>query len=276
MVASEQFYSIEQVASQLGLHVRTVRNYVRDGRLKGVRIGKQYRVARADLDALTGRAAASAGRRKRRGPPSRRGLQHRPDRGHRLCRREPGDEFADGCRQRTLRGRRADAHRHRSRPGTRAPQGDPDRQHRDHRAPAEVHQRPPGAVGPEHRHGRNQQHAREDPPREDGCGGDRLQERAGGDTGRFRGGRRSPARGRGVEGVGKGRPRSRRGARQPRGGRKPGRDRRAQYSNGFCRSHAGVPRGRVSVGSARPRRETAIAVRCSRPARRMATDASPT
>ena len=54
MVASGQFYSIEQVASQLGLHVRTVRNYVRAGRLKGVRIGKQYRIARADLDALTG------------------------------------------------------------------------------------------------------------------------------------------------------------------------------------------------------------------------------
>ena len=57
MVASEQFYSVEQVASQLGLHVRTVRNYVRDGRLKGVRIGKQYRIARADLDALTGHRA---------------------------------------------------------------------------------------------------------------------------------------------------------------------------------------------------------------------------
>lgn len=54
MVAAEHFYSIEQVASQLGLHVRTVRNYVRDGRLKGVRIGKQYRIAQADLDALTG------------------------------------------------------------------------------------------------------------------------------------------------------------------------------------------------------------------------------
>ncbi len=59
MVAADHFYSIEQVASQLGLHVRTVRNYVRDGRLKGVRIGKQYRIARADLDALTGGAPAA-------------------------------------------------------------------------------------------------------------------------------------------------------------------------------------------------------------------------
>jgi hypothetical protein len=34
--------------------VRTIRNYVRDGRLKAVRIGKQYRIARSDLEALTG------------------------------------------------------------------------------------------------------------------------------------------------------------------------------------------------------------------------------
>ena len=49
----EQLYSVEQVADLLGLHVKTVRNYVRDGRLKAVRIGKQYRIARADLEAFT-------------------------------------------------------------------------------------------------------------------------------------------------------------------------------------------------------------------------------
>jgi excisionase family DNA binding protein len=47
--------SVEQVAAQLGLHVRTVRAYLRSGRLKGVRIGKQYRIAREDLARLTGR-----------------------------------------------------------------------------------------------------------------------------------------------------------------------------------------------------------------------------
>src|SRR3979409_1616186 len=51
-----ELYSVEQVAERLGLHVRTVRNYVREGRLKAVRIGKQYRIARADLEALTGLA----------------------------------------------------------------------------------------------------------------------------------------------------------------------------------------------------------------------------
>ena len=54
-------YSVEQVAERLGLHVRTVRNYVRDGRLKAVKIGKQYRIARADLEALTGAPVAATG-----------------------------------------------------------------------------------------------------------------------------------------------------------------------------------------------------------------------
>src|SRR6186997_487632 len=57
---TQELYSVEQVAAQLGLHVRTVRNYVRDGRLKAVRIGKQYRIARTDLEELTGRTLSTA------------------------------------------------------------------------------------------------------------------------------------------------------------------------------------------------------------------------
>jgi excisionase family DNA binding protein len=53
---SDQLYSAEEAAAILGLQVRTVRNYVRDGRLAGARIGKQYRIARGDLEAF-----ASAG-----------------------------------------------------------------------------------------------------------------------------------------------------------------------------------------------------------------------
>jgi excisionase family DNA binding protein len=59
---SQELYSVEQVADLLNLHVRTVRNYVREGRLQAVRIGKQYRIARADLEAMTGRPASSLDR----------------------------------------------------------------------------------------------------------------------------------------------------------------------------------------------------------------------
>jgi excisionase family DNA binding protein len=59
---TSELYSADEVASILGLHVRTVRTYVRDGRLPAVRIGKQYRIAAADVDALTaGRATTPAG-----------------------------------------------------------------------------------------------------------------------------------------------------------------------------------------------------------------------
>lgn len=54
MIREPRMYSLDRVAEQLGLHVRTVRGYVRSGRLKAVRIGKQYRVAQEDLESITG------------------------------------------------------------------------------------------------------------------------------------------------------------------------------------------------------------------------------
>jgi excisionase family DNA binding protein len=56
---NQDLYSIDQVADLLHLHVKTVRNYVREGRLKAVRIGKQYRISGEDLAAMTGRPVAS-------------------------------------------------------------------------------------------------------------------------------------------------------------------------------------------------------------------------
>jgi excisionase family DNA binding protein len=54
MNEESHMYSLNQVAMRLGLHVRTVRAYVRTGRLRAIRIGKQYRVAREELEALVG------------------------------------------------------------------------------------------------------------------------------------------------------------------------------------------------------------------------------
>jgi excisionase family DNA binding protein len=66
----ESMYSIEQVAERLGLHVKTVRNYVREGRLKAVRIGKQYRIAAADLATMMGRPVSALS------PPAVRRTRH--------------------------------------------------------------------------------------------------------------------------------------------------------------------------------------------------------
>ncbi|KAB8195360.1 helix-turn-helix domain-containing protein [Nonomuraea phyllanthi] len=47
-------YTVDEAAALLGLHVKTVRNYVRDGRLPAVRVGKRYRIAKDDLAAFAG------------------------------------------------------------------------------------------------------------------------------------------------------------------------------------------------------------------------------
>ena len=54
MATDLHLLSVDEVARTLGVHVRTVRRYLRAGRLKGVKIGKQYRIAAPDLDALLG------------------------------------------------------------------------------------------------------------------------------------------------------------------------------------------------------------------------------
>src|SRR3984893_6038042 len=65
MISAARLYSLDQVAERLGLHVRTVRGYVRSGRLKAVRIGKQYRVTHDALEALTGPTLEGATARHR-------------------------------------------------------------------------------------------------------------------------------------------------------------------------------------------------------------------
>lgn len=70
--------SVDEVAERLGLHPRTVRGYIRAGRLHATRIGKQYRVTPADFAALTAPTLDSAAGPDRAGgqsagetPPSR-------------------------------------------------------------------------------------------------------------------------------------------------------------------------------------------------------------
>lgn len=44
----------DEVAARLGLHVKTVRRYIRDGQLASVRVGKRARVTQRALDEFAG------------------------------------------------------------------------------------------------------------------------------------------------------------------------------------------------------------------------------
>ena len=47
------YFTAEQVAEQLGMHVKTILRYMREGQLPASRIGKRWRVSARDLAAFT-------------------------------------------------------------------------------------------------------------------------------------------------------------------------------------------------------------------------------
>jgi chromosome partitioning protein len=49
-----EYLSVEDVATALGFHRKTVERYIRNGALKAVKIGQMYRIKRTDLDAWLG------------------------------------------------------------------------------------------------------------------------------------------------------------------------------------------------------------------------------
>ena len=49
--------TVEQAAAHLHLHPKTVLRYIHDGRLPATRLGKSYRIARAQLNAFAGVAS---------------------------------------------------------------------------------------------------------------------------------------------------------------------------------------------------------------------------
>lgn len=54
MSNNKELLSVEDVADTLGMHVRTIRRFLREGRLKGFKVGKSYRIAAKDLAAMIG------------------------------------------------------------------------------------------------------------------------------------------------------------------------------------------------------------------------------
>ena len=54
VVGSKQLFTVDEVAERLNLHVKTVRRFIREGRLPAKRIGKEYRITRSALDEFAG------------------------------------------------------------------------------------------------------------------------------------------------------------------------------------------------------------------------------
>ncbi len=61
-----QYYTVEQISSMLDIHPKTVQRYIREGRLRAVKIGKGWRVTGNDLSEFTESTGA-------------RSMKHRPD-----------------------------------------------------------------------------------------------------------------------------------------------------------------------------------------------------
>ncbi|MGX9755394.1 helix-turn-helix domain-containing protein [Clostridioides difficile] len=48
----EKFYTIDQVANILEMHHKTIRKFIKDGKLKANKVGKQWRVSQEDLNSF--------------------------------------------------------------------------------------------------------------------------------------------------------------------------------------------------------------------------------
>jgi excisionase family DNA binding protein len=51
---SEEVYTVEQFAERLKLHPKTVLRFIKDGRLRAVKVGKSYRILRTEMEAMYG------------------------------------------------------------------------------------------------------------------------------------------------------------------------------------------------------------------------------
>jgi excisionase family DNA binding protein len=57
---SDHLLTVEQCAERLKLHPKTVLRFLREGRLKGVKVGRAYRIAVSEIEAMLGEAAGPA------------------------------------------------------------------------------------------------------------------------------------------------------------------------------------------------------------------------
>ena len=49
----EIYYTVDQVSEIIGMHPKTIRRFIREGKLKASKVGKQYRITGHDLSLFT-------------------------------------------------------------------------------------------------------------------------------------------------------------------------------------------------------------------------------
>jgi len=52
-MTNEKYYTVEQVSELLHIHPKTIQRYIREGRLRAVKIGKSWRISGHDLSLFT-------------------------------------------------------------------------------------------------------------------------------------------------------------------------------------------------------------------------------
>lgn len=55
---TDALFTVEAAAEHLKLHAKTVLRFIREGRLRATKLGKQYRILQSDLDAFAGLSGA--------------------------------------------------------------------------------------------------------------------------------------------------------------------------------------------------------------------------
>ncbi len=63
---ADEFLTVDEIAQQLQVVPQTVRNWLNDGKLSYVKVGRRVRVRRSDFDAFTHRESARPGPRPTR------------------------------------------------------------------------------------------------------------------------------------------------------------------------------------------------------------------
>jgi excisionase family DNA binding protein len=98
MAVTKQLYTVEEIANRLNLHAKTIRRYITNGNLKAKRIGKEYRITRADFEAFAGGDGVAD--RATIADAPRPGVEHHRHRCDQPRGERPGSDDAAGRHQR--------------------------------------------------------------------------------------------------------------------------------------------------------------------------------